>query len=330
MNCKELFENLLSHFKDYPKAYRIKVDTTNQAPIYLGVSSNKRPVFFFDVPVSFSELSNDLSDTAGYFVFKDKVENNCIRIGIEATTEYSFEVFFVVVDDLISIAYKEEIAPSLVVINRLLMWEDFFKHSANGVISNELQVGLFGELLFIEEQLEKGNSKIISPWKGPDKEVKDFVIGNTAIEVKTSIITSTNRIKISDENQLDSSGLTILFLNVRLLIQDQMDGRSLPELINSIEDLLNDDPISISTFKEKLMHVGYVDSMSSKYERKYEASDNLWYNVEDKGDNLFPRIVPSDLNKGVKFVQYQIELSTMAQFAINTFEVEKALEKECI
>lgn len=330
MKSKEVFETLLSRFSDYSDSYHIKIDTSNHAPIFMGVSSRKRPVFIIDVPYAHSRLYKNLNETAVYSIYKRKTTNDCFRLEIEATSENSFEVFFVVLDDLIQVASKEESTPILAVINRLLMWEDFFKNTTNGILTHELQIGLFGELLFIEEQLEKGNHSIISQWKGPLKEVKDFIIENTAIEVKTSVLTATNRIRISDENQLDSSGFSELFLNVRLLIQDQMDGRSIPELIMSINNLLDGDPLLISEFEEKLMHIGYIESMCEKYERKYEPSDSIWYKVEDKNNLLFPRIVPSDLNNGVKFVQYQIELSTMAPFTIDSLSVDKSLKKDFI
>ena len=327
MNFKETFYSLVSHYKDFSSSYHKKIDTPNQAPIYIAVSSKKQPAFLFDIGSNYSD-NELLHDTAGYHFVKAKKTKDYIRIGIVALSEKSYEVFFIVVEDLISVASDTTNDPSAAIIKRLLMWEEFFKNTEAGVLDKKMQIGLFGELSFLEEALSDCiDSSIISHWKGPDKEVKDFILGDSALEIKTSLVTATNRIKISNENQLDSSGFSNLFLNVRLLEQDQMDGISLPALVESIEKKLEDDPYVTSRFKEKLLLSGYAFPMSSYYKAKYRLSDSLWYKVGDIENLPFPRIIPDYLIKGIKLVQYQIELSTLSTFAVDSKSAKDSLSK---
>lgn len=325
---KDRFLELIGRFKDYGDSYRIKLDTLNQAPIYIGVSKKKNPMFLFDVPEYYPDYTLRLNETTGYRCFIDKVFPNSSRYGIEAASESSFDVFCIVVDDLILIASSQEETPSLAIISRLLLWEEFFKHASDGVIDYKLQIGLIGELLFIEEELQKGNKSIIACWSGPQKGVKDFVINNNAVEVKTSTVSATNRINISDENQLDNSGFIHLFLNVRFLVQNQMDGRSMPEIIDDVSMLISDDSSMTTVFNEKLMHVGYREEFRDRYESRFELSDIYWYEVKDFEFERFPRIIPSDLRNGVKFAKYQIELSMMGPFSIDNQRMRSLLEED--
>lgn len=325
-NAKAMYQNLMGKYLNFKKQYQLKIDTPNQVGIYIAISSSKRPVFLFDVPLNHVNLATSLHETAGYRIVSGKSYSEYMRIGIEAATEHSFEVFYVVVDDLINVASDEKDSFFLEIITRLLLWEDFFKNTATGVLDFTTQIGLFGELLFIEEELEKGYSSIIEDWKGPFHDVKDFVINKTAVEVKTSTITATNRIHISDENQLDDSGFSLLLLNVRLLVINQMDGRSLPELIDAIRALLETDLVQLNLFNEKLMHAGYREEFGYKYNTRFEQSDIYWFDVKDSEDVVFPRIIPSNLVSGVKFVKYEIELSTIMPFSVDWICMRTELE----
>lgn len=322
---KDKYLEILSKFDSYNRDYYIKIDTENKAPIYIGVSSKKKPTFLFDVPTEFESCAISLRDTVGYKVTTDSADANKSRYKIEAANDYSIEVFFVVVDDLINIASKQKDLYFMAITSRLLMWEEFFKHSSNGTLTMEEEIGLFGELSFIEDELQNHNFNIIDNWCGPLKKTKDFICNSNAIEIKTSINTDTNRILISDENQLDSSGFCSLLLNVRFLTQNQMDGKLLPELVDSILYLIDDKPQLIQTFKEKLLHAGYKEEFYQNYKRRFELADVFWFKVEDLDNVSFPRIIPSELKRGVKFVKYQIELSSLSDFSINTSEVRSIL-----
>lgn len=312
---KEKYEELRNKYLNFNEEYYIKIDTENMSEMHIGLTRTKKPFFMFKADESCNVQA--LKETAGYLIQTIPLGVSSTRCKIEAKDQKSYEVFYVVIEDLINAA-RNDVNYDMAITKRLFMWEQFFKHTSTNDFTVQNEVGLFGELLFIEEQLEKENKTIINAWHGPNKEVKDFIIGVNAIELKTSSVTTTNRVTISDENQLDAYGFSNLFLNVRIIIQNQMNGQTLPELIDSIKTELEDSPVELVEFEEKLLQSGYIEVFKNEYNRRFELSKSLWYLVKDLEDLPFPRIIPNDLENGVKFVKYQIELSALDKFRIDT------------
>ena len=60
---------------------------------------------------------------------------------------------------------------------------------------------------------------------------------------------------------------------------------------------------------------------------KTGCADSLWYKVGDIENLPFPRIIPDYLIKGIKLVQYQIELSTLSTFAVDSKSAKDSLSK---
>ncbi|MDY5931239.1 MAG: PD-(D/E)XK motif protein [Candidatus Ornithospirochaeta sp.] len=326
-DIRNQYLEMMRKYTGFNESYWTKIDTSNHCPIYIAITSSRKPAFLFDVPESCKNVISGLVDTAGYKRYVDKnPKNGYIRSGIEAVNEDSFEVFFIVVSDLIAIASEEKDSYFMAIIERLSKWSDFFRNAKTGILDRDKQIGLFGELCFIQEEIRNGYSHIVKDWRGPLRDVKDFIIGDTAVEIKTSIINATNRIHISDENQLDDSGFSQLFLNVRILMQNQMDGMTLPELIDSIKDEVEDNQSLIDEIDEKLMHSGYREEFRDQYINRYEQTDYYWFVVHDTDDIQFPRIIPSDLASGVRFVNYQIELSSLHPFSADWMKIRDTVE----
>lgn len=318
---KEKYEKLLA---DYPNCYDdffIKIDTAPRSEIYIGITQTRTLFFMFKA----GELCNVemLKETAGYRIKltpyqDDFTSTKCV---IEAKDKNSYEVFYVVVEDLIRVSSTEIPFPyDIAITKRLFMWEKFFKHTSPDNFTIQNQIGLFGELLFIEEQISKGRAYIIESWSGPDRATKDFIIEDNAVEIKTSSISSTNRVSISDENQLDESGFSHLYLNVRIIQQNQMNGRNLTELIDCIKMEISGDEYLLTIFNEKLIQSGFIENFKDKYVIQYEDISSSWYEVKNSRSKFFPRIIPSDLRNGVKFVKYQIELSDLEDFRISDID----------
>ena len=321
---KEKYEELKNQYSDFNGDVFIKIDSPSKAPIYIGRTEKHTPYFMFQINEFLIEDIKTIKKTSGY-ILSFKNEEHVVKCRIEAANEDMFEVFFVVVEDLVSRVQRSDYGMGGIILQRLHMWEFFFKKARNGILDFQKQIGLWGELSFIRDMLNSGQKDIVSYWVGPSNAVKDFVIRQDAIEIKTSIINANNRIYISDENQLDDTGFGSLYLNVRKISQNQMDGESLSDLINEIEFLLNDSE-QIDSFREKLMHVGYNAEFEDRYTDCFVLNDVYWYWVRDYDNQAFPRIMPSDLIKGVKFVSYQIELTTIAPFEISATQAKERIE----
>jgi hypothetical protein len=233
------------------------------------------------------------------------------------------DVFSILCEDLmLSIgnpAGQRELVKNL--LNRFYKWKSLFdKINAPG-LTREEQHGLFAELYLLRKMMHSrisDPSNIIRVWVGPDKQIKDFQVGNTAIEVKCTTGNNHQRIHINGERQLDPSNLNRLFLYHLSAEVRENSGESLVTLIQSIETHLSGDPLSQSQFRNKLLETGYFEHHANLYgQTGYIIRNESFYNVSGN----FPRIEEHDLRPGVGDVKYSIITSQCSEFMVNESEV---------
>ena len=140
----------------------------------------------------------------------------------------------------------------LIVNETIDSYKNYFSGVKNSLGELEQQ-GLFGELLFLKEELEKGNDNALDCWEGIYKNKHDFVFSNKSIEIKTTRNQSRLDIHISNENQLDNSHVNELNLIVYRLERVSV-GKTVYDLFNEILPLIS--PNKVNLFKSKLIKVG--------------------------------------------------------------------------
>ena len=194
---------------------------------------------------------------------------------------------------------------------RLEHWRQFFNRAKNSTLTNEEVQGLFSELMFINNCIERD---YVSPdiavkgWQGPLQASHDFVFRQSVIEVKSSMEPQHDVVFISSENQLQSH-LEHLYLHVFMLAIDRdcIIGTSLNGLVNKLQDKLEN---GLFDDLNRMLHLaGYTNK--PEYDSPcFIISEERSYLVSDK----FPRIVPGMLAKGIKQVSYQLMLSSISDF----------------
>lgn len=190
---------------------------------------------------------------------------------------------------------------------------DSYKNYFSG-IKNTLgeleQQGLFGELLFLREELEKGNSNALDYWEGIYKNKHDFVFDNKkSVEIKTTRNQSRLDIHISNENQLDNSHLDELCLVVYRLERVSV-GKTIFDLYEDILRLLS--PNKTNLFKSKLIKVGMDLENTANY-LTFRRVNKYVFNVDDQ----FPKIDKFHCGDRIFDVKYYVSLD-----GISTVEEE--------
>lgn len=233
------------------------------------------------------------------------------------------DIFSLLAEDIVSSSFgmSTEKAMLRALFLRLRMWQKFLdRHGAEG-LSNAAQIGLFGELCFLNDYLlpvvDAGTA--VSAWTGPGRKQQDFQMSGIAIEVKTGTGKQHQIIHIASEQQLDETGLEALFLCHISLRELHDGGQTLPEQITAIRKELSEDPKSLDHFNEHLFMAGYLDEHHEKY-------DDVGYSVRNKQvfhvKEDFPRITEKDLMTGVGDVRYSISLSSCIPFIISDEEFQ--------
>lgn len=235
------------------------------------------------------------------------------------------EMFEVIIEDIRKAVNDVDTNTKLfnIVSKVLLRWRTFFAQEKSLILSSERQQGLYGELLLLRILIGWKGIAAINYWTGSDYETHDYYINNHAIEVKTTSIKSPYKISISSEYQLDpnevSGNLYVAFFALRKSVAN---GETLPEIIQSIRNLLNDNQLLLNKFEANLQKYGYFDGLEKNYSVGYNLRENSYYVVKDK----FPRIEKKQLPLGVSECRYQVCIDNCKSFMVEMEEIRKIVK----
>lgn len=196
-------------------------------------------------------------------------------------------------------------------------WQEMLRHQRERLLSRSEIIGLVGELLFVRDVLNPrlGILPSLRAWNGPEGHEQDFVLGGTIFEIKTQVVTSDRRIRISSEDQLDPVQGRIIICNQGLAPIPQGDdaARSLNFLVDEIrEEAVKAGGRATDCLDISLLRAGY-EPQGAYGEELWVLVDRAFYDVVDD----FPRIERGDLRPGVEMVKYSIRVSDCQKFAVD-------------
>lgn len=236
----------------------------------------------------------------------------------------NIELFTKMALDIITVlrksAYKDVSEVNNAFIQRILAWQRFMSIKHNSLSRDQI-VGLNGELEVLIHLLQEipEHKRVIDSWTGPVHGVQDFSFDKTkAIEVKSYVRgTSTPKINIDSEDQLDPIALDFLFLCVNQFVECK-EGRSLSDRIESVRQLLSKDSVAFSSFDEKLMNFGISDVNEDPYYDKIRlALDKMdCYHIKTG----FPSIKRSEISSAIQNVRYEINVDLVDDSFFIPFE----------
>nr|WP_185247650.1 PD-(D/E)XK motif protein [Chryseobacterium bernardetii] len=158
-------------------------------------------------------------------------------------------------------------------------------------------------------------SESIFFWTGSDKTNHDFQLINKAVEVKTTSGKQHKKFSVSSEKQLDNKGLKHLYVSLfSVNLHENLLYSTLPAIVNEICMYIQDDPIATFQFHIKLAKYGYNKAMSKRYSIGFSISEMNFFEVKDD----FPRLLKTNLPKGVGDLKYSIIVAACAPFEITT------------
>ncbi len=182
----------------------------------------------------------------------------------------------------------------------LIDYHDFFSFKKEMTKDNEQ--GLIAELNFLSDLIDKYGEEAVYYWVGSEKNKRDFIINDKAVEIKSTRNQEQDIISVSNENQLDPQGLTTLYL--RLYIFDENEnGREVSYFIKLIADKIKSYEIKKVFFSKIAMHGIDPSAYVGKY--KFYIEGIHTYVVDDG----FPRIKKSNCSERIYDVKYRLNLS---------------------
>lgn len=195
-------------------------------------------------------------------------------------------------------------------LSRIRAWQEFMRRGEDGVLKSAEEVGLVGELMFLQELVTAGLPAAIAvdAWRGPLDGLQDFALGNGAVEVKTTVLPGEFTATVTSLEQLDDSLIHPLFLaGVRLALNSV--GRTLPSMIFEMRALLADDPATLADFDNRLLRAGYHQGFADRYTRRFSRESIRLFAVHEG----FPRITRANIAIAIRKVEYDINLELVRE-----------------
>jgi len=196
----------------------------------------------------------------------------------------------------------------------LARWKEFT--ATRQRLTEEQQLGLFGELLTLEGVVKVEGASAISAWTGRDPQMPgrhDFRIGLLDLEVKTTRL-SRRRHMIHGLGQLrPANGHKLFILSIRLEAAGAHSGRSLAEQTTAVRSRLGVAADVRHVFEAKLASAGYRDSDDPLYSARFILADPPRLIPVDRGcpQIVAPMIsdrIPEDVAGRIDEVSYRVDL----------------------
>lgn len=287
-----------------PSAGPIKVQAGRRSP------TNVEAILLF-FPSATLPRAEKLPEGQGFLVESvDSTNTAGLRLALTRQAAGSAELFATMACDVVgaiddaAAAGTPEAKLFRAFIRRVVAWQQFMSRGAIP-LGAEAELGLAGELTFIAMLLDAGVSTetVLEGWFGPDDAPQDFMLGEGAIEVKTTLSTVGFPAKIGSLEQLDDATVSPLFLAAIRFAREEA-GLSLPEIISDLEHRLTEDPGAVAFLHDRLLTAGYVKSHAPAYTRRFEMKELRVYKIIDG----FPRLTHGLMPDGVYRAVYELDL----------------------
>jgi hypothetical protein len=244
-------------------------------------------------------------------------------LAVSLTDQAFSEVFSTLLQDIVGHLLQASSDSQVVVelVSRLKVWQCFMEKAGPDGLSPEGQRGLYGELAFLREYLMSRLIPLcaIQAWVGPTGAQQDFQWQRRACEVKTTASKQHQKLRISNELQLDTGSLEVLWLYHLSLDVHRESGETLPQAIETIRSSFAHDPAASDLFAVRLLESGYHSGHAERYSTTgYAVRNATFYLVRDG----FPRLIEQDLPSGVGDVSYTISVAACREFQVPVSEVK--------
>jgi hypothetical protein len=298
----------------------IRVDDSHNLDFSWGKDSTGKCLLFLELPSEdAAELKRLKVELKGIKTdFRRLPDSGKMYFQLTLLTLENTDIFYTLCNDLIekTRTASDHSAALVLIHQRLERWRAFLSKTSKNILTRQEVQGLFAELFFLEECMNKGHvtaHAAVEGWQGPLGAPHDFIFGSEAIEIKSICGSFADGVRISNEGQL-TTHLKTLYLHVVFLVQDLecKNGLSLNTLVGKIQDKLAEDVRC--TFEGKLFEFGYIDIPD--YDRPYfSISRARTYEVSEG----FPRLTPDNVPQGVTEVSYLVKFSSIEEFLLKDF-----------
>ncbi len=267
-------------------------------------------------------LDKDIELSLKGIDLKTSKKDNSSFLTLILKNETNWEIFLQLCEDLMISAKAVKSNRAKNIHSRLVRWQTFLKNE-NHNISEEIQIGLMGELVFLNEYLSKYVSleQAINAWVGPEKEKQDFRLKGISIEIKSFMDNKQDQVNISSVEQLNNDDNNLYLCTMGFKSSDS--GETLEDYCKKIQKRIYEEcPLILSVFENLLMSYGYY--LHCKYDNLKQLSryKNSCYIV----NNEFPKIPITIKNPAILNINYKLDLSYCKEFLVEIKDIMELIK----
>lgn len=295
-----------------PNSTQRRVDAEIPHDMYWISDSNGRYGFYLKTPNSFDDEIS-IPTLKGISPVKRTSPEGEGELFLILNDNDDWEIFQVLCNDLINTAMQHGIDEEIIdaVEIRLRRWHLLLKQERYRELTTEVQMGLFSELICLRDFIAPkiGIKQASVSWVGPEFDKQDFLLENSAVEVKSYRTSKGPIVEISSAQQLSSEKESLYLITYGLT--DFENGESIQDIAENIFAMLSAESASVAdAFERKLMNYGYVPEMLKEPLKKFKLDRNRAYSVTED----FPKIKTETINSRIISVKYSIDLTLCAEF----------------
>ena len=234
----------------------LQIDTDHPLEWHIGYQSISQKTLLL---VSGTEIGA-IDSSKSMSVVRRRREDNRWSLTFELLRNEQQGVFAIFCCDMIEYsrsAINEKDALKLV-IDRYKQWSKLLESQKSGLMDEPKQKGLLGELLFLEQIIDKMPSYFVAVqgWAGADSADQDFMYSDSWHEVK-SIALSATSVSISSIQQLDcpEEG-ELVVMRIDKVTPDRVGAISLNDVVQRLKQKLSPDETALDLFRVKLTSYG--------------------------------------------------------------------------
>ena len=285
----------------------LQVDTEHPLEWYIGYQSisQKTLLLVSDTEIDSIESSKSMAVSRR----RREVDNRWI-LSFELLRNEQHDVFAILCCDIIEYSRTATDEEALVLaISRYKQWSKLLESQRGGLMSESVQKGLLGELLFLEEHIDSEEFALtaIQGWVGADGADQDFMYSDGWFEVKC-IGSSAVNVPISSLEQLDCTDVGELIIKrIDKVAPERANAISLNDVVQRIRNRIEGEALDL--FCAKLYDYGYID-LQEYSEQKYYCSATERYSVDDS----FPRLTRKIVAPQITSLHYELNLPSLADW----------------
>lgn len=276
---------------------------------YWAIDFYENKIFLLQLSQEVQKIKN-IEEILGIKIVFDVV-NGTQQLSFILSDLANEDIFYLICSDLLekTKSIENEQKAIEVLLYRLDSWRKFLKSKRKALDKRGI-IGLVGELYFLKKELfpKFGIKESLSFWQAPLQEKQDFIVHNSAIEVKTR--GTQNKITISSFEQLNSE-LENLYLYVLTITQSSeiLDNSiNVFEFIDNLKkQIVSEDIELLLEFERLLLEYGYIHLPSLENFTIFVGQHTVYKVIDD-----FPKI--SILPLGVEQLVYRINLDICEKF----------------